>query len=493
MGKGYFGKIKQLYASPVDAWSLAFFRMAYSLVLLLEVQQIFTYLKLIFSEVPHTSPALITGLLVLWALALGFLLIGWYTRLAAGINYAISVFILWQMPAFKYHFDFVMTSVNFLLLWLPVSAGFSLDAYLRKKQRPEITLPDQVSGLYVWLLVIMGIGLVYLDSAVNKLGSSMWLSGLGFWLPSSQPQNALVNLSWVLNQEYLVRVIGYGILLFEFLFIFLIWFRPLRLFLVTVGVLLHLGICIAYPIPHFAWLMLALYIPLLPDAVWQKLRQAVGKIKRIQPGAHLPVSPTVTGETNRKSHRIGLFILYISAGQLMCMLAAPVVQHFVDKSGLKPVVNFSQNLFKPFYFINQKFLGIVSHDIFLDKHSAGYNQIFNISYSGENGKILRLPLFTSTGQPGKMGTGRIGTKWTDRVTGPNPQAGNLQDGIRKFTAFWAQQQGILLEKAVFLIQVKKVAVPLTWEKDFLNRQMQQPWETIGKVFWEDGQCRIEWL
>ena len=322
----------------------------------------------------------------------------------------------------------------------------------------------------------------------------MWLSGLGFWLPSSLPQNARTNLSGLLNQEFLVRVIGYGILFFEILFLFLIWFRPLRWILILTGILLHLGIGIAYPIPHFSLLMITLYIPLLPAGIWQKLRQIFGQHKT---GYYQEVNLAEDRESTRqaaaKSNGIALFILYVLVGQFMCMLAAPVVQDFAARNRMQPILTTTQNLFKPFYFVNQKFLGIVSHDIFLDKHFAGYDQIINIGYLDKEDKVIFLPLFTQTGQPGRYCTGRLWTKWAYRITGVNPDTNKLQTGIKQFTSFWAQQQNIDLTKAVFLIHVKKIENINNWEKDFLNRQMQQPWVTAGRVNFRKQQGQITWF
>jgi len=492
MVKRFFGKTEALYARRVDALGLAVFRVAYSLVLLLEVKQLFTFRSLIFSEV-STPNYLITTLLLIWAAALVCLFLGYYTRLAALINYIIGVYTVWQMPDFKYHLDFVMTTVNFLLLFLPVSVSLSLDKYLEKKQQPQKLQPTQVSSLYVWLLVILGIGLVYLDSAANKLDSPMWLAGLGFWLPSSLPQNAQTNLTWLLNREYLARFIGYGILAFEILFIFLISFRALRWPLIIMGVLLHLGIGIAYPIPHFALLLLALYIPLLPDFFWQKLRGVFKQQPQINATANISEKIIAAGGIRSKSTWITLFMIYAVVGQIMCMLAAPIVQDFASKNQMKGILTSAQYLFKPFYFVNQKLLGIVSHDIFLDKHFADFDQLINISYLENNGNIKPLPLFTQTGQPGTYSTGRLWTKWAYRVTGANPDKEKLAAGINQFTFFWARQHGINLDNAVFMIQIKKIEKIKNWEKTFLNRQLNQPWITVGRVKWQQQQCRIEWF
>jgi hypothetical protein len=476
---------------PVDALGLAFFRIAYAGVLLLELRQLFYFQTLIFPEGMLAAPVA-TGLLVAWGMALCFLLAGWLTRPAAIVNYLIGVVVVWGMPDFKYHLDYIMTGVNFLLIWLPVSAAFSLDADWRRRKtgRP---VPRQVSASWGYLLAIVALGLVYLDSATYKLTSPMWMSGLGFWLPSSLPQNAQTDLTWILNQEGLVKAIGYGILLFEALFLVLIWFRRLRLLLVAAGLLLHAGIGVAYPLPHFSLAMMALYLPLLPDGCWQALRNAwywfMGRTRRRWKRPAAPqLKEASPGLVARRAGGLSAFLLYCALSQLLCLTLTPLFQAGAAKMHLQKELTDLQTWFKPVFFFNQKFLGIVAHDIFLDQHFRNQQRLVGLRYVPEQGPVVMLPLLDEQGQPAGYCTGRIWTKWVYRVNSPGAAPDKRAAGRQHYAAFWAGQHLLTGNRGRFEVVVKKVVVPQTWQPDHLRRQLRQPWQAAGALSGRGGEA-----
>jgi hypothetical protein len=108
------------------------------------------------------------------------------------------------------------------------------------------------------------VGLFYVDSVLWKLGSHTWTSGLGFWRPAVLPQLTRVDLGPLLDNRTVVLVLGYGILVFEGTFLVLMWFRRLRLPLMALGMALHLGIALVFPLTVFGLLMTALMLLLLP-------------------------------------------------------------------------------------------------------------------------------------------------------------------------------------------------------------------------------------
>ncbi len=73
----------------------------------------------------------------------------------------------------------------------------------------------------------------------------------------------------------MIKFLGYFVIVFETLFIFLFWFRPLRIPLLLIGILFHLGILIIYPIPWFALTVIAVYLLLLPERFWLKLSKII--------------------------------------------------------------------------------------------------------------------------------------------------------------------------------------------------------------------------
>ena len=104
-----------------------------------------------------------------------------------------------------------------------------------------------------------------------KLTSPLWLKGLGIWVPASLPFATHANTSALLNNEMLVKFMGYLSIVFEFLFLFLFPFRRYRAILMVIGIGLHLGILLEFPISLFAIGFGSLYLLMVPVGFWRRL------------------------------------------------------------------------------------------------------------------------------------------------------------------------------------------------------------------------------
>ena len=91
-----------------------------------------------------------------------------------------------------------------------------------------------------------------------------------------------VDMSFLLEQKYLQIGIGYTILIFELIFVFLFVYKRFRIPLLVLGVILHLGILISLNIYPFGLGMLIHYLLLVPLAWWSRiseiLRRSVPKL-----------------------------------------------------------------------------------------------------------------------------------------------------------------------------------------------------------------------
>ena len=165
--------------------------------------------------------------------------------------------------------------MNFLLMFMPVSRVLSLDNLFKKLKYSSINsfyvVDRKILQINYLFPVFACIGLVYFDSTFQKLNSRLWLDGLGMWLPSSLPMITWNDASWILNNEWLIKFLGYFVIVFEGLFIFLFWYKPFRIPLLIIGILFHIGILYIYPIPLFAITAMAIYLLLLPEAFWIRL------------------------------------------------------------------------------------------------------------------------------------------------------------------------------------------------------------------------------
>lgn len=131
--------------------------------------------------------------------------------------------------------------------------------------------------------------------------------------------------------------------------------------------------------------------------------------------------------------------------------------------------------------------GITQHGVFMDWHFYRYNHSIGVVFIDENSHQVWLPLTEEDGKPGDYLIGHNWVKYTFRVNAPTIDQDILTDGLRDFTAFWAHKNGVDLDDARFLIKVKKNEQPTGWEKDFLHRQLANPWIDAGVIVWKDQQ------
>lgn len=281
----------------VPGTALAVFRILYSLILLGEVLQLIAFEALVFDIVPglrhHEMQA--GWMLHAWAVVSLMLVLGAFTRPAAIMSYILTLATISTFDEHGYHYDYVMIGTNLLLIFAPVSRRLSVDALLRRLRYSTPVNPEPVDTRvsYAWhlLFVFAGVGLVYFDSIFYKWASPMWTRGLGVWLPASLPHNTWLPPEWLsplLDAELLVRGLGYLVLTFETAFIVLMWVPKARLALAVIGVGLHAGILVAFPIPWFGLGENTFYVLMLPVA-W--FGWAAARVRRREPGCTVRYVP----------------------------------------------------------------------------------------------------------------------------------------------------------------------------------------------------------
>lgn len=269
----------------VPATGLGVFRILFGLVILQEILFLGYFRRLIFDLVPYLDKdyPLIPFFLLLWGIAAVHLIIGRHTRIAALVNYLFWVLFAAFTPLsrdFDGGFDQLMISSGFFLIFLPSERALSIDN-LRLKLKYSTTdfryAPSrQVSVLAYFLPLAISLGLIYIDSAIHKLFAQHWRNGLGAWLPSSLPYYvSAIDMSWLLNSKWLQMSIGYAIIVFQFLFIFLLYFRPFRIPLMLFGATFHSGILLSLNIYPFGFGMLVHYALMVPFAWWRRLGESI--------------------------------------------------------------------------------------------------------------------------------------------------------------------------------------------------------------------------
>jgi hypothetical protein len=191
-------------------------------------------------------------LLLLGLLTNAFLIVGFFTRPLLIVNVVLLrvLFFFCQDP---YTVDDVVQYFSFVFAFGPEPRAYSLDSARRGRSDPGDPLPF---GFVLFAYVILV--LLYWDSVYYKLHARIWQTGSAFWLGAALPfMGQLASLPRWAEEVHLLKALTWGALAYEMAFP-LIVVPVLRKPLLCIGVLVHAGSGIFFPLPQFALVMLAM-------------------------------------------------------------------------------------------------------------------------------------------------------------------------------------------------------------------------------------------
>lgn len=284
MKRRILGLIQHCLDKRISGTGLGIFRILFGLVIIQEIVFLFYFRHLIFDNIPYIDPVTpwIEIALFFWGAVAVKLTIGSNTRVSAILNYTFWVGFLVFTPMwhdFDGGFDQLMTSSSFLLIFLPAGNNLSIDRLRLNLTGPRhngVAAPNKIPVLCYYAPLAISLGLLYFDAALHKLFSEFWRNGLGTWLPSTMPYFVSpLDTSFLLNIKWLQMAFGYTLIVFQFSFVFLCYFKPFRVPLFIIGVLFHIGIIISLNIYPFGFGMLVHYALLAPISWWRKIREAI--------------------------------------------------------------------------------------------------------------------------------------------------------------------------------------------------------------------------
>lgn len=267
--------------TPVPSTGLGLFRIFYGLVTLQEIVFLLYFNHLIFDPIPYIDVEfpMIPFFLCFWGIAAVFLVIGYRSQFSSYFNYIFWIAFVQFTPMqrdFDGGFDSFMIGAGFFLIFLPIDRAFSFDNLRNKLAQVNFSTlrlqPVTTSLLAYYLPIGICLGFLYFDSAIHKMFAEYWRNGLGAWLPSSMPYYiSAIDMSWLLNIEFLQKTIGYTIIIFQFAFPFVFFHRRFRVLLLIIGAGLHLGITLTLNIYPFGLGMLIFYFLLIPFSWWRAI------------------------------------------------------------------------------------------------------------------------------------------------------------------------------------------------------------------------------
>jgi hypothetical protein len=258
------------FDNPVSTKSFALFRILFAFYSLGIIYQLNDMFPIYFDHVPGISKTLFPGNLTLfvWKWTNILLLLGIFTRYIAAVNYILIVlmtafFANSHLGSFN---DDLLRIGSFLLIFMPVSKNWSVDALFRGMTRQDNR--KQTYYIYYLLSILLSVGLLYFASGITKVFSPMWQKGIGIWIPAVIPHYRWNSLPFFQDQQWLMYSLNYCVIAFELSFIYLLFHKKLHTLMVVLGIGFHIGIALLFPFTYISVGPIMFYTLLIPDWFW---------------------------------------------------------------------------------------------------------------------------------------------------------------------------------------------------------------------------------
>ena len=166
-------------------------------------------------------------------------------------------------PLLFYGVDKILAALLFIMCLAPVGRAISLDRVraVRAAKRKNLgaTLPQftsQWTGACTRLMQIQ-MATLFFYSAVSKLGGNDWWYGDAVWYVFTTDEHySPILLRIFASQYWLVNLATYGTILIELGYVFLIWQRATRLYLLALALFLHAQFALLMGLYYFSFTMM---------------------------------------------------------------------------------------------------------------------------------------------------------------------------------------------------------------------------------------------
>ena len=211
------------------------------------------------------------------------LMIGWKTRISAiGVFFLFTYFTLQDSLSTMTKYSAISSHVFLLLSLSACGEVWSVDRYLKLKRlgiaRP-FSLLSRSAKFEIWpqRLLQLFIGIVYLGAAVTKMHTAPYFTGeqLRFWLLTNVNHANPVGEAMSVFPAIFV-VFAYIAIIWEILFLFLVWNRVGRWVMLGLGIIFHALTTITLGLFVFPFVCFSVYLAYLTteDVIWWRERFA---------------------------------------------------------------------------------------------------------------------------------------------------------------------------------------------------------------------------
>lgn len=198
------------------------------------------------------------GLLTLLAIAGFWLVLGFHTRVAAGVAVVVLWLIMLRLPGlFDGGDNIAMIALTYTVAC--ISPGE------RVRERSARVWIHNIGVLFVMTQLMI----LYFTSGMFKAAGDLWQNGTALYVIGQVDVFSLPSLRALLLNPYLVVLATYGTVIYQIWFPMAMMNRFLKLPWLAAGMLLHLGIATFMGLVAFSTVMIGLELFMITDAEYE--------------------------------------------------------------------------------------------------------------------------------------------------------------------------------------------------------------------------------
>ena len=205
--------------------------------------------------------------------------IGFCTRVTSVLAFAIHVSYCQRAAMSNFGLDQIGGILLMYLMIGPCGAVYSFDSLWRRfrlrrqamrngRLEYDSSAPPSSSAGLALRLIQVHYCVIYFFAATGKLQGESWWNGEALWRAFANYEYQSADMTWLAWYPEVLQLMTHLAILWELSFAYLVWVRPLRPLVLTLGILIHLGIGAFMGMWTFGLMMIFGYIAFLkPETV----------------------------------------------------------------------------------------------------------------------------------------------------------------------------------------------------------------------------------
>ncbi|MCA9261941.1 MAG: hypothetical protein KDA61_22140 [Planctomycetales bacterium] len=170
---------------------------------------------------------------------------GLFTRATSIVAYLLAVSYAQRVtPGAYFGLDKVNCMMAMYLMLAPCGARYSLDRWRRLRQGDDSEPAPSVAANLATRLLQLHLAVIYLFSALAKLGGETWAAGTALWWAVANHEYQSLDMTWLAGWPILTALLTHITVVWELFYICLVWNRFTRPLMLGIAVAVHAGIAL---------------------------------------------------------------------------------------------------------------------------------------------------------------------------------------------------------------------------------------------------------